>query len=85
MKPNPNYDAALTFAGEQRFLARGIARQLSPLGYSIFYDENGDTFGKILIDPAYFRGLFQVCIGLYIRDDWQKPAGSTTFSSVFVD
>lgn len=32
------FDAAISFAGEQRPLARSIARQLTPLGYSFFYD-----------------------------------------------
>lgn len=40
------YDAAISFAGEQRYIARSITRQLTPLGYSIFYDgyETSETF-----------------------------------------
>jgi TIR domain len=32
------YNLAISFAGEQRTLARDIARQLNPLGYRVFYD-----------------------------------------------
>lgn len=44
------YDLAISFAGEQRILARTITRQLNPLGYQIFYDAYhvDQTFGSKL-------------------------------------
>jgi hypothetical protein len=44
------YDMAISFAGEQRQIARSITRQLNPLGYSVFYDEynQSETWGADL-------------------------------------
>lgn len=33
------YDLAISFAGEDRALARGLAERLDAAGYSIFFDE----------------------------------------------
>jgi len=42
------YDLAISFAGEQRELARSITRQLTPLGYNVFYDayNTSETWGR---------------------------------------
>lgn len=52
------YDAAISFASEQRSLAREITRGLSPLGYYIFYDEynTNETWGRDL--PELFQNIY---------------------------
>jgi hypothetical protein len=55
------YDAALSFAGEQRKLARSITRQLTPLGYNIFYDDYVELWGEDLFEvlgKIYSKTLF---------------------------
>lgn len=44
------YDLAMSFAGEDRFIAEKIAERLKSLGYSIFYDryEQANLWGKDL-------------------------------------
>ena len=39
-QPNPRFDFALSFAGEERGIARQIYRALSKEGYSVFIDED---------------------------------------------
>lgn len=71
------YDAAISFAGEQRHIAKKILRQLTPLGYKIFYDENhiAETWGEYL--PALFHEIYsktKVVIIIvseeYLRKKW---------------
>jgi hypothetical protein len=55
IKPNkdkPNYDLAISFAGEDRQIARSIADKLVKLDYSVFYDEyeKVNLWGKNLYD-----------------------------------
>lgn len=51
-------DAAISFAGEQRVLARSIIRQLTPLGYDMYFDEykRNETLGKDLAE--YFHQVY---------------------------
>jgi hypothetical protein len=57
---NPfDYDVAISFAGEQRREAEGIARRLRAAGVSVFYDayEQVDLWGKNLYD--HLAGVYQ--------------------------
>jgi hypothetical protein len=74
-----NYDAALSFAGEQRTIARGITRQLSPLGYSIFYDEynTNETWGEDLSElfhAIYSKTKFIIMLvsKQYLEKAWTR-------------
>lgn len=40
--PEPEYDVALSFAGEQRDYVRAVESELTKAGVSVFFDENED-------------------------------------------
>jgi len=72
------YDLAISFAGEQRNLARPIAERLDASGYSIFYDEfhQAELWGRdltISLGDIYAREA-RWCLVLvseeYIRKAW---------------
>jgi hypothetical protein len=73
---NNKFDAAISFAGEQRKLARSIVRQLTPLGYDIYFDEYkiNETLGEDLVE--YFHKVFsktKVIIMIVSKDYKKKP------------
>lgn len=39
MSTDPDFDVAISFAGEQRTAARSLALKLEDAGYSVFFDE----------------------------------------------
>ncbi|MGH9891396.1 MAG: TIR domain-containing protein, partial [bacterium] len=42
------YDVALSYAGEDRVQAKGLAKRIQTAGYSVFYDEFEDLWGEDL-------------------------------------
>jgi hypothetical protein len=73
------FDAAISFAGEQRHIARGITRRLSPLGYSIFYDgyRKSETLGadlSVYFDEVYSKTEYIIMI--VSKEYLQKTMGA---------
>ena len=73
----PKYDLAVSFAGEQRDLARAIAERLDAAGYSIFFDEfhEAELWGRdltVALGEAYAREA-RWCLVLVSRDYLRKP------------
>jgi hypothetical protein len=60
MEKHLSFDAAISFAGEQRTLAKSIANQLTPLGYSIFYDAYN-------VSETWGRDISEIFHGIYSR------------------
>jgi hypothetical protein len=72
------YDLAISFAGEDRHLARGLAERLDAAGYSIFFDEfhQAELWGRdltVALADVYAREA-RWCLVLvseaYIRKPW---------------
>lgn len=71
------YDLAISFAGEQRNLARRLAERLDAAGYSIFFDEfhQAELWGRDLtmaLGDVYSREA-RWCLVLVSRDYVLKP------------
>ena len=71
------YDLAISFAGEQRELAKAFARRLDAAGYSIFYDDyyQADFWGQelpVALKRAYSYDA-RYCLILLSREYIQKP------------
>ncbi|MDE0468795.1 MAG: TIR domain-containing protein [Candidatus Poribacteria bacterium] len=72
------YDVALSFAGEDRELARKLAKRLETNGYSVFYDENEEAqlWGKNLYNYflSVYRDESRYCVVFvsenYVRSRW---------------
>jgi hypothetical protein len=70
------YDLAISFAGEQRSLARSLAERLDGAGYSIFFDEfhQAELWGKdltVALRDVYSREA-RWCLVLVSKDYVQK-------------
>ena len=73
----PKYDLAISFAGEQRELARALAERLDASGYSIFFDEfhEAELWGRdltVALADVYATEA-RWCLVLVSRDYLRKP------------
>jgi hypothetical protein len=71
------YDLAISFAGEQRTLARSLARRLDAAGYSVFFDEfaEAELWGRDLtmsLKEVYAHAA-RFCLILLSREYVEKP------------
>jgi TIR domain-containing protein/HEAT repeat protein len=80
MRSPPEYDLALSFAGEDRELVERCAQLLRDVGYRVFYDrwEQHDLWGKDLtahLDSVY-RGKARYCLVFiskhYVAKAWTR-------------
>src|SRR6478752_550993 len=72
----PKYDLAISFAGEQREIARGFAERLDASGYSIFFDEfhQAELWGRdltVALGDVYEHDA-RWCLVLVSREYVQK-------------
>jgi hypothetical protein len=82
------YDLAISFAGEQRDLARELAERLDSAGYSIFFDEfkQAELWGSdltIALGNAYLRDArfcFVLVSSDYVRKPWTNYERQTALS-----
>lgn len=72
---NNKYDIAISFAGEDREVAQGIASDLTANGVSVFYDEfeKADLWGKDLYEHliSIYRDNSKYCLML-LSDSYSK-------------
>lgn len=73
----PKYDLAISFAGEQREIARGLAERLDAAGYSIFFDEfhQAELWGSDLTTAlgSVYANDARWCLVLVSEDYIRKP------------
>jgi hypothetical protein len=71
------YDVAISFAGEDRSIARRMAEQLTGQGYNVFYDEllRSELWGKNLQEhlARVYRDEARFCVILVSRHYVDKP------------
>ena len=71
----PEYDAALSFAGEDREYAKTLADLLNKNGYSCFYDEDelANLWGKNLYDylSSVYKDRARYCI-MFISQHYER-------------
>jgi hypothetical protein len=71
-----NYEIGISFAGEQRDLAKEIAEKLETEDYTVFYDEKADLLGKNLesefrqIYGADCKYVIAIISSDYLLKDW---------------
>jgi hypothetical protein len=76
-QPSQQYDTALSFAGEDRAVARELAEKLRASGYSVFFDEfeKANLWGEDLtvkLEDIY-KNLARFCV-IFISSHYaQKP------------
>lgn len=77
---NKKYDLAISFAGEDRIVAKEIADILSTKGISVFYDnyENAELWGKDLYEHLIevYKNSSKYCLML-LSDSYQKKLWTT--------
>ncbi|NKE56185.1 TIR domain-containing protein [Lentzea sp. PSKA42] len=92
MTPVPKYDVCLSFAGEDRPYVDEVARHLSELGVSRFYDtdEQADLWGKNLVEhlDQIYRVDSRFCVMFvsehYARKMWTKHERQSAFDRALV-
>ena len=88
----PKYDVCLSFAGEDRSYVDEVARHLSELGVSRFYDtdEQADLWGKNLVEhlDQIYRHDSRYCVMFvsehYARKMWTKHERQAAFDRALV-
>lgn len=88
----PKYDVCLSFAGEDRPYVDEVARHLSELGVSRFYDtdEQADLWGKNLVEhlDQIYRLDSRFCVMFisehYARKMWTKHERQSAFDRAMV-
>ncbi|MEV6244116.1 TIR domain-containing protein [Lentzea sp. NPDC051838] len=89
----PKYDVCLSFAGENRDYVEEVARHLTDLGVSRFYDtdEQADLWGKNLVEhlDQIYRHDSRYCVMFiseaYVRKMWTKHERQSAFDRAMVD
>ena len=90
--PVPKYDVCLSFAGEDRDYVEEVARHLTELGVSRFYDtdEQADLWGKNLVEhlDQIYRKDSRFCVMFiseaYARKMWTKHERRAAFDRALV-
>jgi TIR domain len=88
----PKYDVCLSFAGENRDYVEEVARHLTDLGVSRFYDtdEQADLWGKNLVEhlDQIYRKDSRFCVMFiseaYVRKMWTKHERQSAFDRAMV-
>lgn len=88
----PKYDVCLSFAGEDRDYVEEVARHLTELGVSRFYDtdEQADLWGKNLVEhlDQIYRKDSRFCVMFiseaYARKMWTKHERQAAFDRALV-
>ena len=88
----PKYDVCLSFAGEDRDYVEEVARHLTDLGVSRFYDtdEQADLWGKNLVEhlDQIYRKDSRFCVMFiseaYARKMWTKHERQAAFDRAMV-
>ncbi|RAS60203.1 TIR domain-containing protein [Lentzea atacamensis] len=88
----PKYDVCLSFAGEDRYYVEEVARHLTDLGVSRFYDtdEQADLWGKNLVEhlDQIYRKDSRFCVMFiseaYARKMWTKHERQAAFDRALV-
>jgi hypothetical protein len=88
----PKYDVCLSFAGEDRDYVEEVARHLTELGVSRFYDtdEQADLWGKNLVEhlDQIYRHDSRFCVMFvseaYARKMWTKHERQAAFDRALV-
>ncbi|MFS8099866.1 TIR domain-containing protein [Lentzea alba] len=88
----PKYDVCLSFAGEDRPYVEEVARHLTELGVSRFYDtdEQADLWGKNLVEhlDQIYRKESRYCVMFvsqhYARKMWTKHERQAAFDRALV-
>ncbi|MEU0885805.1 TIR domain-containing protein [Lentzea sp. NPDC005914] len=88
----PKYDVCLSFAGEDRVYVEEVARHLTELGVSRFYDtdEQADLWGKNLVEhlDQIYRRDSRFCVMFvseaYARKMWTKHERQSAFDRALV-
>jgi hypothetical protein len=88
----PKYDVCLSFAGEDRDYVEEVARHLTDLGVSRFYDtdEQADLWGKNLVEhlDQIYRKDSRYCVMFiseaYARKMWTKHERQAAFDRAMV-
>lgn len=88
----PKYDVCLSFAGEDRDYVEEVARHLTELGVSRFYDtdEQADLWGKNLVEhlDQIYRHDSRFCVMFvseaYARKMWTKHERQSAFDRALV-
>ena len=88
----PKYDVCLSFAGEDRDYVDEVARHLTDLGVSRFYDtdEQADLWGKNLVEhlDQIYRKDSRFCVMFiseaYARKMWTKHERQSAFDRALV-
>ncbi|WP_191305050.1 toll/interleukin-1 receptor domain-containing protein [Lentzea cavernae] len=88
----PKYDVCLSFAGEDRPYVEEVARHLTELGVSRFYDtdEQADLWGKNLVEhlDQIYRHDSRFCVmfisAAYARKMWTKHERQSAFDRALV-
>ncbi|MBM7858006.1 toll/interleukin-1 receptor domain-containing protein [Lentzea nigeriaca] len=88
----PKYDVCLSFAGEDRDYVEEVARHLTELGVSRFYDtdEQADLWGKNLVEHLdhIYRKDSRFCVMFiseaYARKMWTKHERQSAFDRAMV-
>ncbi|GLY55244.1 TIR domain-containing protein [Lentzea sp. NBRC 102530] len=88
----PKYDVCLSFAGEDRPYVDQVARHLTELGVSRFYDtdEQADLWGKNLVEhlTEIYRNDSRFCVMFisehYARKMWTKHERQAAFDRALV-
>jgi hypothetical protein len=88
----PKYDVCLSFAGEDRDYVEEVARHLTELGVSRFYDtdEQADLWGKNLVEhlDQIYRKDSRFCVMFiseaYARKMWTKHERQAAFDRAMV-
>jgi hypothetical protein len=88
----PKYDVCLSFAGEDRDYVEEVARHLTELGVSRFYDtdEQADLWGKNLVEhlDQIYRRDSRFCVMFisehYARKMWAKHERQSAFDRALV-
>ncbi|SDO89135.1 TIR domain-containing protein [Lentzea jiangxiensis] len=92
MRVVPKYDVCLSFAGEDRPYVDEVARHLTELGVSRFYDtdEQADLWGKNLVEhlDQIYRHDSRFCVMFiseaYARKMWTKHERQAAFDRALV-
>jgi hypothetical protein len=88
----PKYDVCLSFAGEDRDYVEEVARHLTELGVTRFYDtdEQADLWGKNLVEhlDQIYRHDSRFCVMFvseaYVRKMWTKHERQSAFDRALV-
>jgi hypothetical protein len=88
----PKYDVCLSFAGEDRDYVEEVARHLTELGVSRFYDtdEQADLWGKNLVEhlDEIYRKDSRFCVMFvseaYVRKMWTRHERRAAFDRAMV-